>query len=319
MLKHSLITAAILTLCAGASAAELQAGSNTKFEVNVDVGAYYLSTDNGSGQNTGEFKGKGMNQVEIKATHQLPNGVSVFGEIEVDYDPITDNGDLKTDDVRLGFAGPMGRVSIGQFDSFYEDNVAEALGIGHGDTAGFMTEPSSSNDGRHLQYSHKLGDFTVAADYTMSNDATKLKSSGGLAVAGAYKMGDLTLTAGYSRIAEYKSDTLAVNSDKTSTGLSARYQMGPVKLSGLYAVTQARATSLKTRYVGAAVVYTVGDLDLGLSMQRVSPDQAASRNEWAVGVGYNLYKGMQVYLDMNRLDQPNHKDNSIEVGLKYSF
>lgn len=318
MLKKSALALAVLTLAAGTQAAELSAGKDTQFELNVEVGAYHLSKKDAAGVAQKEFMGKGLNQVEIKATHQLGDGWTAFGEIEVDYDPIVDNNGVQTDDVRLGFAHKdFGRFSVGQFDSYFEDNVIEVLGVGHGD-AGFVTEPSSSNDGRHLQYTHKLGDLTVAADYTFSNSAAKDDPNNGLALALAYKLADITLAVGHSNHAKYKSDTSAVTKVDSVTGLSASYKSGPVKLSALYA-TEKSDTQVKTNYLGAAVVYTFGQFDLGFALQNVAKDGAAKRTEWSAGVGYNVFKGMQVYFDLNELDKAKKEGNVVEIGVKYVF
>jgi predicted porin len=318
MLKKSALALAILTLAAGTQAAELSAGKDTKFEVNVEVGAYHLSKKDATGVAQKEFMGKGLNQVEIKATHNLGDGWTVFGEIEVDYDPIVDNNGVQTDDARLGFAhNNFGRFSVGQFDSYFEDNVIEVLGVGHGDAA-YVTEPSSSNDGRHLQYQHKIGDLTFAADYTFSNNAAKDDPDNGLALAVAYKLGDITLAVGHSNHAKYKSDTSATTKVDGVTGLSAIYKSGPVKLSALYA-TEKSDLGVKTNYLGAALVYTLGQFDLGFALQNVDKDGAAKRTEWSAGVGYNVFKGMQVYFDLNGLDKANNEGNAVEVGVKYAF
>jgi len=318
MLKKTATALAVSLLALGAHSAELSAGKDTKFEVNVDVGAYYLSKKNSSGVSEDEFLGKGLNQVEIKASHKLANGTTLFGEIEIDYDPIGDNGKIETDDVRLGFSNPAwGRFSLGQFDSFLEDNVMEVLQIHRGDAAG-MSEPASDNDGRKIQYSHKIGNLSFAADLTFSSDSTKTDSDNGFSLATVYQMGDLTLSAGHSEITKFKSDTYAANSFESSTGLTATYKLGNAKLLGLYA-TQKTPKGVKTDFTGVGITYAMGDLNLGFATQQVKEDLKAKRNEWVASVGYNLYKGMEIYLDLNGLDKAKDEGNVVELGIKYSF
>lgn len=317
MLKKTATALAVSLLALGAHSAELSAGKDTKFEVNVDVGAYHLSKKDAAGVSQDEFLGKGLNQVEIKASHKLANGTTLFGEIEVDYDPIVDNANVQTDDVRLGFANPAwGRLSFGQFDSFFEDNVMEVLGVGRGEN-GFMTEPNSGNDGRHVQYSHKIGDLNFAADLTFSNNAAKTDPDNGFSLAASYKIGDLTLAAGHSKIAKYKSDTSAATNLDSATGLAATYKIGNAKLLGLYA-TEKAASGAKTDYVGAGITYAMGDLNLGFSTQQRKA-AGVKFNEWSAGIGYNIYKGMEAYLDLNGLDDTNGKGDIVEVGIRYSF
>jgi predicted porin len=327
MLKKTATALAVSLLALGAHSAELTAGKDTKFEVNVDVGAYYLSKKSNTGVSEDEFLGKGLNQVEIKASHKLANGTSVFGEIEVDYDPIGDTGEIKTADVRLGFSNPAwGRLSVGQFDSFFEDNVMEVLGVGRGEN-GFMTEPNATKvslDGRRVQYSHQIGSLSFAADLTFSTSkADSSKSDTGIALAASYKFGDLTLSAGHSDNPKYLVEKPASGSDlqpiKSATGLAATYKIGNAKLLGLYATEKAAATSIKTNFLGAGITYTMGDLNLGFSTQQRKVDGGKKYNEWSAGIGYNIYKGMEAYLDLNGLDDTNSKGDIIEVGIRYSF
>jgi hypothetical protein len=316
MNKTSLaIAATVLSL--GAGAAELQAGKDTKFEVNVDVGAYHLSKKSNTGLSQKEFLGKGLNQIEIKAAHKLANGVTLLGEIEVDYDPIVDNNAVITDDMRIGFSSPnFGRLTFGQFDSFLEDNVMEVLGIGHGDSAGFVTEPASALKGRQAQYNHKIGDLSFAVDVSFANNVAKNDPGNGLAFTVSYKLGDLTLAAGTSDLAEY-STTGAPNAVKSANGLALTYKLGNAKLLGLLA-SQKSTAGVKTDYTGAGVTYAMGAFDVGFAMQQRKVG-TTKFNEMAMGVGYTVFKGMQVYLDMNRLDKTNKQDDSMEIGIKYSF
>lgn len=317
MKKSAVALAALLAICSS-QAGELSAGKDTKFEVNVELGAYQLSKKNADGTSAKEFLGKGLNQIEIKATHAINGDISVFGEIEVDYDPIVDNNAVQTDDIKFGIKHKQfGTLTVGQFDSFFEDNVIEVLGVGHGEN-GFVTEASSSNDGRHVQYLKKIGDLTFAADLTFSNNTAKTDPHNGTAFVVSYALGDLTLAAGTSSVSRYKSDTSAVNTAKTVNGLSAIYNWGQVKLSALMA--QEKSTgNVKTKYTGAAVVYTMGDFDFGVAMQQVAKEGSAKRNEWSAGVGYNVFKGLQVYMDLNALKNTNRKDDVVELGMKYTF
>jgi hypothetical protein len=149
MFKKSLILLAISTLAMGTRAAEFNVGKDTKFEINVDVGAFYTAIDGGDSADEKDFKGASINQVEIKAAHQVTADISVFGEIEVDYDPITDNGKIETDDMRIGVASKsLGRLSAGQFDNFFEDNVLEALIINRGDKAAVTELAAGAQKGR---------------------------------------------------------------------------------------------------------------------------------------------------------------------------
>nr|WP_315464340.1 porin [uncultured Rhodoferax sp.] len=267
--------------------------------------------------------GKGLNQVEIKAAKTVNEDISIFGEIEVDYDPVVDNSAFTSDNTRVGIASKkFGRFSAGQFDSFMEDNVMEVLGLGHGEN-GFMTEAASANKGRHLQYSHKLGDVTFAVDYTSAiGPSTNPENSNGFALAASYKIGGLTLAGGWSELAKYKADGSAaagsLNTDRYSTGLAATYQLGSVAVKGLVAEVESTA-KIKTSYTGLAVTYVMGEFDFGVSMQRVNPENAKAREEWSAAVGYTPFKNMQFYVDFAGLGKANGEGDVSEIGLKYTF
>jgi predicted porin len=323
MLNKSVVAIAVATLAMGVQAGELATDKDVKFEVNVDVGTYHVSKRNAAGRDINEVMGKGLNQVEIKATKNINEDISIFGEIEVDYDPVVDNSNFVSDDTRVGIASKKyGRFSAGQFDSYIEDNVMEVLGVGHGEN-GFMTEPGSANKGRHLQYSHKLGDLTFAVDYTSAiGPTTNPENSNGFALAASYKFGNLTLAGGWSEFAKYKADSSKtqgeLNTDRYATGLAATYQMGNLGLKGLVAEVES-TTKIKTSYTGVALTYVMGQFDFGVSMQKVKPENANGRDEWSAGVGYTPFKNMQFYLDFAGLAKPKGEGDVVEMGLKYTF
>ena len=323
MFKKSAILLAVSSLAMAAQADVLSAGKDTKFEVNVDVGAFYTTIDGGSSADTKNFKGASLNQVEIKASHKVSDEISVFGEIEVDYDPITDNGTLSTDDMRIGLASKsFGRISAGQFDNFFEDNVLESLIINRGDKAAVAELSAGAQKGRTVQYTHKLGDLSFALDYSFTrnqSDATKdaEKLSNSTAVTVAYKLGDLTLAAGQANFGDY-TDAGAVQTTDSTTGLALSYSMGSTKFAGLYAVTEA-TDKKKTKHTGLAVTTSMGQFGAGLAYQVVDKDGADKRNEMSVSLGYKPYKGFELFLDLSKLDDVKGKGDRMEVGAKYSF
>ena len=150
-MNKNLIALAVAALAAApAMAAKFEPVKGTTFEVNVEVGAMHQALKNSSGVNKKQLTGSSLNQIEIKGEHRINADLSIVGEIEVDYDPIKDNDTVKTDDARIGFnSKSVGRFTVGQFDSYFEDNVVETLGLANGDKAS-VTEPASNNDGRHL-------------------------------------------------------------------------------------------------------------------------------------------------------------------------
>ena len=319
MFKKSVILLAVSSLAIAAQADVLSAGKDTKFEVNVDVGAYYQTTKGAtSAADTTDFLGKGLNQIEIKASHKVSDEISVFGEIEIDYDPIGDDGDIKTDDMRVGVASKsFGRISAGQFDNFFEDNVLEALIINRGDAAAVSELKAGAEKGRTIQYTHKLGDLSFALDFTLGRNTAKTDMSPGTALTLAYKLGDFTIAAGHANFGDYDKSGAAQTTDSTS-GLNLSYSIGATKLSGLYAISETKV-GLKTSHTGAALTTTMGQFGAGIAYQVVDTDNTAKRNEMSISLGYKPFKGMEVFLDLVKFDKAGGQGDTMEVGVKYSF
>ena len=221
----------------------------------------------------------------------------------------------------------FGRFTVGQFDTYFEDNIIEVLGVSHGDKA-FVTEASSSNDGRHLQYSHKLGDLAFALDLTANNNNAKnnLGNDGnhGAAIAATYQLGAFSVGLGYSEVAKYKSDTGGTNDAKNVTGLTASYKFGNTKVIGLAVSETANDTlnNVKTNYTGVAVTHVMGEFDIGVAFQN-RETTTKTYGEWSVGLGYTPFKNMTFFLDVNSLNAADAKGNKIgdimEIGAKYTF
>jgi TRAP-type C4-dicarboxylate transport system permease small subunit len=325
MFKKTAIAFALAALAAPSFAAEFAVGTDTKFEVNVDVAAYYQTIKDAKGETSqAQLLGSGLNQIEIKATRSIDDDLSVFGEIEVDYDPIIDNNPVQTDDTRFGIASKKyGRFTVGQFDSYFEDNIIEALGVSHGDKA-FVTEPASSNDGRHLQYSHKLGDLAFAVDLTANNNAANNSAGNdgnhGAAIAASYQLGAFGVGLGYSDLAKYKSDTGATNTAKNVTGLTASYKFGSTKLIGLVVAETATDVlkNAKTNYTGVAVTHVMGAFDIGVAFQN-RETSTKTYGEWSLGLGYTPFKNMVFFLDVAGLNDTKDKGDIMEIGGKYTF
>lgn len=324
MNKTALILVASASLAVPAMAAEFNVNEKTKFQLNVEVGAYNVNLKNSSGINTKDFSGKGINQIEIKADHGVSSDVTLFGEIEFDYDPIGDNGPLSTDDVRLGInSKSMGRFSIGQFDSYFEDNVIEVLSVGHGEY-GYLSEAASDNDGRHLQWIKSFGGVTLAVDASQASNTAKTDSDTALGVTAIYKTGALTFGFGHTKINKFKSDLtaskdgVANTSADSTTAASVMYKLGDLTLMGLVA-KQDKLPTGKIDIAGAGLKYKMGAFDVGFAAQNLEETGKDKRTELTLGVGYTPFKNMTVYLDMRKLDYAMDDKDAVELGMKYAF
>lgn len=324
MFKKSAVLLAVASMAVGAQAGVLSAAKDTKFEINVDLGAYYQTEKGGvTDEETGvvsdatDFKGSGLNQIEIKATHKLSDDVSVFGEIEIDYDPIIDNDTVKTDDVKLGFSSKSaGRFTVGQFDNAFEDGVMEALSISRGNDASITELKSSTDKGRNVQYSNKLGDLSFAVDYTFTPKSDNSDMSNSTAFMASYALGDITLSAGMANFGDYTKG--AASKLDSATGFAVDYKLGNTNIAALFASNE-DISGVETQHTGFALKHSMGAFGAGINMQSVDKDGSEKRNEMGVSFGYKPYKGMEVFLDLVKFDKDASVGDVTEIGVKYKF
>jgi predicted porin len=331
MFKKTVMAAAIAAVAsAPAMAAEWKMNDgDTKFAVNVELSAYYLDEDKGA-ENETNLSGDGVNQLEFKGSHKVNDMVTVFGEVELDFDPIEDNGAVKTDDTKIGFKHKnFGQLMVGQFDSYYEDKVAEMLDISAGENTG-LSEFGTDQDEDHIQYLNSMGDLTFAVDLTYvgqgDDDTTSTSSDDlndsdwGTALTLSYKLGDLKLVAGMENVNSYDKDgALNTGTDiDQSWGVGASYKMGNADLYLLMANTEA-VNGTETDYQGVGIEYGIGATTLQAAIQNVDADGSAKRTEWNIGASYEMFKDMNVYAAMVDKDDAAGEGDAMEVGFTYEF
>jgi len=346
MMKKTAIAFGIAAMACGAQAAEWMVTEDHKFEANIDVGAYFQQIKNstgtsliGVGQTTSSVLGAGLNQIQFKSTKTLPNGVKIIGQIELDFDPLQDNYPAWTDDTKVGVDIPVwGRLTAGQWDSFMEDNVNEALGFwGIGDTAAFVDEPlayvkgassAGSVDSKHIQYYNKYEDFELAIDlnagYVDTNMVTPMY---GVATTLGYKIGDLqmylgsaTLPGWYANADGAKTGTGSYkpNVYTNGTGFTANYTLGNTKVAGL--IFQAQTLKAELYNIGGfAVQQTIDAWKLGFTMQKVDYGSTDQYTQYGVGANYTLVKNATVFFEAKSLGLSSGANDAMEFGMKYTF
>ena len=339
MMKKTAIALGIAAMAFGAQAAEWMVTPDHKFEVNVDVGAYMQQIKSSTGQTTSTLLGAGLNQIQFKSTKTLDNGVKIIGQVELDYDPIVDNSYALTDDTKVGVDIPVwGRLTAGQWDSFMEDNVNEALGFwGIGDIAAFVDEPlayvkgSSSRgsvDSKHLQYYNKYENFELAIDLNVGwADLTYATPMYGVATTIGYKLGDLQMYVASATLPAYYSDYAGSNNANTlyrtnaytnGTGFTANYTMGNTKVAGMLFQAQLLSGAMYN-LGGFAVQQTIDAWKLGFTMQNVNYGGSDQYSQFGVGANYTLAKNATVFLEAKSLGVSNGYNDAIEFGMKYTF
>ena len=323
MFKKSLAAAAAAVgmVVFGAQAAEFTAADGTVFQVNFAAQAEMKETK----QTTGAVSTiTGDGQFQMKASKKVNDDLSVFGQLEVDFDPVVDNATPAGDDAIIGLSSKaFGTFQAGQFDSYMEDNIAEALSYWNDAAADVkVTELGVTNDGRSIQYVGKFGDFTGVVGFQSSNggSATGETSTGTSFVLG-YQANGIKVTVGQSFSPKYKSDTFAATNLKSATGGAISYTFGTTTVSAL-TLKQTSSTDYDTTVSGLGVHHIMGDFDFGLAMQKKTVNASSGTtdtNEWALQGAYTVTKGTKFYANMLGLGATGGAGDLMTVGLKTSF
>ncbi len=325
MFKKTLAAVAVGMVVFGAQAAEFTAADGTVFQVNFEVLAENVDTVSTAGAMTSTFKGDG--QIQLKATKKVSDDLSVFGQIETDFDPVVDNAAPAADDMKIGIASKLyGTLTIGQFDTYMEDNIAEAIGYwGHAKADAGVVEATVGNDGRQVQYTHKMGDFVGALSFSQSN---QISNAGAQSQGSAYVLGYVAngfkVFVGQSNLPRYSSDKFEETKVKASTGASIYYTFGNTTVSANAIRNETSWTTTKyTDYTGVGVSHVMGPWDFGFAYQAVNTDSnlATGTNvgQWGLGVGYTIVKGTTMYLNMNRLGADKGAADVMAIGIKAAF
>jgi hypothetical protein len=343
MMKKTAIALGIAAMAFGAQAADWMVTPDHKFEVNADVGACFQNYTGSTGQVTSTIYGCSNNQIQLKSTKTLENGIKLIGQIEVDFDPLLDNDIVKADDMRVGFDIPVwGKLVAGQYDSFFEDNVSESLGFwGVGDIAAFVDEPLSYVGGasskgavksKALEYYNKYENFSLAvtlnAGYQDTNMYTPMWGTG---VTLGYKSGDFQAYFGSVVLPAYFSDTnfsssttattttlYRVNPYTNASGLTANYTMGNTKVAGLVYTAQTTAGAMYN-WGGFSVEQTIDAWRLGFTMQNANYGGSKQYSQYSAGANYTFVKNARVYVEARTLGVANSYGDAVEVGMKYTF
>jgi len=336
MMKKTAIALGIASMAFGAQAIEVFKNADTAVEINIDMQFYNQSlVEAADGQARNYIKGEGT-QLQFKTSKVIDADLTVFGQIEFDPDPVVDDSTVLTDDMKFGLTSKTwGTIQMGQFDTFMEDDVMEiANSFLITGTSSPVTEPTAGNDGRHLAYKHKLGDFGFAVDWTSGYDAASSATDGtnGLALSANYTLGNLKLVAGSSTIARYKND-YSTNSSKAAMGAGASYTLksesGTTKFAFLTATNTSYSTTaaddgLDTSISHLSVHHTMGPWGLGVIGSTISYPTTSSKDSYSVQqsafqVVYDLGKGAKFYGANSNKGVNGNKGNFTEVGFTMSF
>ena len=324
MFKKTLAAVAVGMVTFGAQAAEFTAG-DVAFQVNLEATAEVTTLKAAVGSST-SFVGAG--QIQLKATKKVNDDLSVFGQLEVDFDPVPDNGAVSTDDAKIGFTSKsFGTLTVGQFDTYMEDQISEALNFGltgAGTVKDFkVEEPTVGNKGRQIQYIAKMGDFTGVISLNSSNAGSNAgEQFVGQQYALGYQSGPFRAYIGSSTLPKYKSDTFALNTVKIATGASAYYTFGTTTVS-VMGVKETSTANLDTDYAGVGVFHVMGEYDLGVALQSKAVNSTSTTStatsQWTIQGGYTVTKGTRFYVGAQGLGATDGVGDLVVVGYSTLF
>ena len=329
MMKKTAIALGIASMAFGAQAAEWMVTPDHKFELNASVGAYYFNTKSTTGAQTTTLLGAGQNQIQLRSTKTLADGIKLIGQVELDFDPLQDNYLAATDDTRVGVDVPVwGRLVAGQFDSFYEDKITEALGFWGVSENAYVADPLSTFDSKSMEYYNKFGAFEFAgtAQFGYDNTGTSSTMMGYSATVG-YKVGDLQIYVGnsqvpyvYSNAANTAVTTATATSTHTYTsGITANYLIDPtLKVAALTYSVQLLNGSNYT-YSGFGAEKAIGPWKVGATTMTVNLGGTSQVTQYATGINYTLAPGARAYFEINSLGATNGSGDDIEFGFVYVF
>ena len=320
MFKKTLAAVAVGMLTLGAQAAEFTAG-DVVFQVNLDAQAEVLQTKAASSDSM-TFNGAG--QIQLKATKKVNDDLNVFGQVELDFDSVVDNAAALSDDTKIGLSSKsLGSIQFGQYDSYMEDNIAEALnhwGVTNADVK--VSEAAIGGRGRQMQFMRKVGDFTGVLAISSSNSLSATGDiSWGNSVVLGYQSGPLRAYIGTNMRPSHVSDTFALDKVKSNSGASVYYTFGSTTVSALSTITTSTA-SLDTRQNGLAVYHVMGDFDMAAAVQTKSVGTTAgttSTAEYTLFGGYTVTKGTKFYVGVLNLGATNGVGDLIALGFTTSF
>ncbi len=323
MFKKTLAAVAVGMVAFGAQAAEFKIGDDVVFQVNFELLAEIANTKLAIGSNNIFL---GDSQIQLKGTKTVSPDLSVFGQIEVDFDQIIDNAPALADDSKIGLASKtLGTLTFGQYDSFMEDNMAEAIGIiGHPKSGAFVTEPVVTNDGRSIQYiSPKFqGLFGVVGMNISTLNAAGTEHNVGNNFVLGYDLDGLKVFVGQSTLPKWTDVPGTLSTVKSVTGAAASYKFGDttVAVSGFKST---KTDDLDTNYVGIGVGHVMGAFDFNFAYQSVvtntSTTVSTTANQWHAGMGYTVTKGTVIYFQTNSLGATANVGDIMVAGIKTTF
>ena len=286
MFKKTLIAAAVATVASTAAMADVTVSGQVK----------YTLTD--TANSTSDWSPSSDNEITVKSSEDLGNGLTTFAQITLDTDSTTS---ALQKDAKLGIKGGFGTLVMGRMEYLVEGAFSSKMDDGSGktesnqitgfDRANAVAYVSPTVNGLHVAAAGSNG---AAADMFTNKEVLAVYSNGALSVMASH--------------VDVK-DTQAMNS------LYASYAIGDAKISAMTVDTDydaAATTDLRDNII--RLDYTMGNNSLLI----INKDaDAANADRTAVKLTHKFSKRTAAYVGVRNNDGTTEDETYVGMITKF--
>ena len=289
MFKKTLIAAAVATVASTAAMADVTVSGQVK----------YTLTD--TANSTSDWSPASDNEITVKSSEDLGNGLTTFAQITLDVDANNDEAGAGEKDAKLGIKGGFGTLVMGRMEYLVEGAFSSKMDDGSGktesnqitgfDRANAVAYVSPTVNGLHVA---AAGSNDAAADMFTNKE-----------VLAVYSNGPLSVMASHVDV----KDTQAMNS------LYASYAIGDAKISAMTVDTDydaAATTDLRDNII--RLDYTMGNNSLLI----INKDaDAANADRTAVKLTHKFSKRTAAYVGVRNNDGTTEDETYVGMITKF--
>jgi len=324
--KNAIAIACALGVPLSANAADV----NIDFYGSLRIGVVSQDDSSSSDETTLDLVSR-FSRIGLKASTELPNGLTAFGRYEWQIDAANqgnsnDDANGINDRIRhgiVGIKGDFGKIYLGQtYHTFYN------FIVGDGDWPWFGSGFSSmvefrGRTGESISYEGSYGDFSYGATLVLDGESTELDTSTpdpddtrpdnedidetelGL----AYNVGPVKLGAGY----------IGFGSDNTEDiyALSASGKAGPVTWATNYQIQEQASGEDKSSITANFIAY-----GFYAHIEAASEDDAPEPTLLTLGYNHKIGPNTSMWIEYTDFDADASSDEDLsylEVIFKYDF
>ena len=288
MFKKTLIAAAVATVASTAAMADVTVSGQVK----------YTLTD--TANSTSDWSPSSDNEITVKSSEDLGNGLTTFAQITLDVDANNDEAGAGEKDAKLGIKGGFGTLVMGRMEYLVTGAFSSKMDDGSGKTESTQTALGRANAVAYV--SPTVNGLHIAAAGSNGAAADMFTNKEVLAV---YSNGPLSVMASHVDV----KDTQAMNS------LYASYAIGDAKISAMTVDTDydaAATTDLRDNII--RLDYTMGNNSLLI----INKDaDAANADRTAVKLTHKFSKRTAAYVGVRNNDGTTEDETYVGMITKF--